>query len=426
MAQQQPHSLDMERYVLGSIMINKQKEVCKITEEDFYNNLHKRIYTIMNDLFTNNKNIDEITVADALSNHTVDAYEVTTRISDAARIGGRFDNALETLKTYTLRRSIIEKAYSLNSLAYEEIDGIMELKNTAMAIMDLKVADTQKKKSIIENVDDVMEDIDKQRNAKNDEAKKYFTNFYDLDKMMAGFHKEELTILAARPAVGKTAFGLHLMLELAHSDNYCYFISREMGAKALTTRLLSNLSEVNGNKFRLAKSLTQDDLKKLNQAKDVLKWLKINLDDRTSTIQAIRSKCMELKNDGKLDILIVDYLQLLNSSGKHSSRREEIEVISRGLKEIAMELSIPVLSLSQLSRSSASENREPALHDLRESGSIEQDADDVILLHQELNEDKTPKDQLKLIVAKQRNGPIGFIHLNRDKSTFKFTNIHRG
>jgi replicative DNA helicase len=116
MAQQQPHNLDMERYVLGSIMINKQKEVCKITEEDFYNNLHKRIYTIMNDLFTNNKNIDEITVADALSNHTIDAYEVTTRISDAARIGGRFDNALETLKTYTLRRSIIEKAYSLNSL----------------------------------------------------------------------------------------------------------------------------------------------------------------------------------------------------------------------------------------------------------------------------------------------------------------------
>ena len=418
-----PNSIEFERYIIGSLMIDKQNEVYKLTEDDFYNNTAKLIFNTIQKRFIDKTEINYMTVADSLDGELDDALIRVGELAGAIDTTARFNSAVHILKKYSLKRQIILKTNLLYELAESEIEDVMTLKNEAMAIMDLKTYEEEKTDTMLDVANNVMADIEKRRKAKDDN--KLFTGFCDLDSIMAGLHGEELTIIAARPAVGKTAFSLQLMRQLAEKENHCYFVSREMSKMQLGKRLLSNISGVDGNKLRLCKGLTDEDLFKIKQGKDVLSWLQLTLDDRTSTIQEIRSKCRELYNDEKLNILIIDYLQLLKSSGKHSSRREEIESISRSLKEISMEFKIPVVALSQLSRASTDDN-EPALHHLRESGSLEQDADNVIMLHQSKNEDGSKKDQLKLIIAKQRNGATGFINLNYSKNTLKFTSIHRG
>ena len=413
-----PNNIEVEQYVIGSIMIDKQNEVYKITEDDFSSSTLKIIFRAIHKLFVNKKEIDFMTVTDLVEKEIDDASNRLIRLVTMINTTAKFNSAFNILKKYSLKRQIIEKAHLLYELVESETDGILELKNEAMAIMDLNAYEEDKTDSMFDITKNVEADIKKRREAKDDN--KLFTGFYDLDGIMAGLHPEELTIIAARPAVGKTAFALQLMLNLASNDNYCYFVSREMSTLQLGKRLLSNVSGINGNKLRLCKGLTKEELGEIKSKSEYLSWLKLVLDDKTATIQAIRSKCRDLHNSNKLDVLIIDYLQLLKSSGRYSSRREEIESISRSLKEISMEFNIPVIALSQLSRAST-DNNEPQLHHLRESGSLEQDADNVIFLHKP--EDAT--EVIKLIIAKQRNGSTGFIHLINQKDTLKFTNASR-
>jgi len=413
-----PNNIEVEQYVIGSLMINKQNEVYKLTEDDFSIESLRIIFRAIHKLFIDKKEIDFMTVTDLVADDIQDASNRLIKLTTMIDTTARFDSAFKILKKYSLKRQIIEKAQLLYDLVENETEGVLELKNEAMAIMDLNAYEEDKTDSMFDVTRKVEADIKKRIQAKDEN--KLFTGFYDLDGIMAGFHPEELTIIAARPAVGKTAFALQLMLNLAGKDNHCYFVSREMSTLQLGKRLLSNQSEVNGNKLRLCKGLTQDELDRIKEANKTLSYYPLVLDDKTGTVQAIRSKCRELHNSNKLDILIIDYLQLLKSSGKHSSRREEIESISRSLKEISMEFNIPVIALSQLSRAST-DNNEPQLHHLRESGSLEQDADNVIFLHKP--EDAT--ETLKLIIAKQRNGNTGFIHLVNEKDTLKFKNATR-
>lgn len=414
-----PHDVKLERYVLGSMMINKQNEVYKLTNDDFYNNTARTIFAAINKLFINKKNIDLITVPELVKNDIQDADIRIAELVSEIGTTARFNSAVSTLKTHTLRRQIIEKTYLLNELAEGEIDDILTLKSEALAIMELKVEGDKKRNSMADNIKSMMLDLRQQRESKDSD--KLYTGFIDLDRIMAGLHPEELTIMAARPAVGKTAFAIQLMIALACKENHCYFVSREMSQLQLTKRISANMAKIEGDKFRLAKNLTDEELTHLNEMNEYIASLPIDIDDKTGTIQEIRSKCWELHHNNKLDILIVDYLQLLKCSGRHSSRREEVESISRSLKEISMEFKIPIIALSQLSRASV-DNKEPALHHLRESGSLEQDADNVIFLHRE----EDAEDILKLIIAKQRNGSTGSILLNCDKSTLQFTNAHRG
>jgi replicative DNA helicase len=413
-----PHDVKLERYVLGSIMISKQNEVYKLTEDDFYNNTAKIIFRAIHKLFINKRNIDIVTVPNLIKNEIEDAdIRIAELVSEITTPAG-FDSAVKTLKTYNLRRQIIERTYLLNELAESEIEDIMDLKSEALAIMELNITEDKKRNSLADNFNNMMQDLEKQRD--NKDSNKLYTGFPDLDRILAGFHPEELTILAARPGKGKTAFAIQLMIELAHKGNYCYFISREMSELQLTKRITANMAQINGDKFRLAKNLSSQELKQLEEMREYITALPIDIDDKTETVQEIRSKCWELHHNNKLDILIIDYLQLLNSSGQHSSRREQVESISRNLKQISMEFNIPVIALSQLSRASI-DNQEPQLHHLRESGSLEQDADNVIFLHVPEDAEQT----LKVIIAKQRNGGTGTVNLNLDKSTLKFTSQSR-
>jgi replicative DNA helicase len=258
------------------------------------------------------------------------------------------------------------------------------------------------------------------------EDSKYLTGFHDMDKLTAGLHPEELTIIAARPGVGKTAFALNLISNMAAKGIKSVFISREMSQIQLTKRLIANITPIDGNKLRICKLLTDEDWAKIGDAAGEIGDWDLIINDELATVQEIRTYCRELKNKGKLDMLVVDYLQLCRSSGKHESRRQEIEEISRQFKEMSMEFEVPVIVLSQLSRDNAKNGRVPELHDLRESGSIEQDADNVIFLHVPKDTDQTQDIfDLQVIIGKQRNGPTGYIFLKYFKKTFKLCNIER-
>ena len=224
-----------------------------------------------------------------------------------------------------------------------------------------------------------------------------------------------------------TAYAIQLMLNMAKKECKCLFVSREMSQLQIAKRIISNIALVDGQKLRFCKSLTDTDWQKMGESIGEISKLPIELNDKLSTIQEIRAYCRELKNKDLLDLLIVDYIQLCRSLKKTESRRQEIEDISRQLKEITLEFGIPVIALSQLSRESEKAAREPVLSDLRESGSLEQDADNVIFLHVPKDTDeKQGNFDIKVIVGKQRNGPTGYIWLKYYRRTFQLCNIYRG
>lgn len=220
-----------------------------------------------------------------------------------------------------------------------------------------------------------------------------------------------------------TAFAVQLMINLAVKKNKVLFVSREMSTVQLGKRILSNIGKINGHKLRFCKSLSDKDFVDIGKAMEVINHMPIEINDKLSTIQEIRLYCRDLKDQGKLDVLIVDYLGLLKTLKKTNGQREAIEDISRQLKEISLDLEIPVICLAQLNRENEREKREPKLIDLRESGSIEQDADNVLFLHVPSDTDQTQDCfDVKVIVAKQRNGPCGYVWLKYYRNTFRFYN----
>lgn len=314
-------------------------------------------------------------------------------------------------------------------MAYlSEHENAIDIKSDALqAISEIEAKEADTKHFDIESIIvDTMNCIE--NDYKADDDGNLFTGLHDLDKITAGLHKEELTIVGARPGVGKTAYALQVMINMARKGNHCLFVSREMSTVQIAKRILSNISAVDGHKLRLCKTLLDDDWVKLGQAAGEISSLPVEINDRISTIQEIRAYCRTLKEKNKLDVLFVDYLGLLKTMKRCESRRQEIEDISRQLKEISMEFEIPVVALCQLNRDSAKSSKEPELHDLRESGSIEQDADNVILLHVPADTDETADSfDIKVIIAKQRNGATGGIYLRYVRKIFRlYSKSNRG
>jgi replicative DNA helicase len=256
----------------------------------------------------------------------------------------------------------------------------------------------------------------------------------DLDKITSGFHENELIIIAARPAMGKTAFALNIATNIAiNTDKTVALFNLEMGSEQLAMRMLSSLGQIEGQKLRTG-NLLNNDWKRVNEAISQLADAKLYMDDTPGiTIGEIRAKCRRLaSSENGLGIVIIDYLQLISSSGKYgSNRQQEVADISRSLKTMAMELKVPVIALAQLSRAvEGRENKRPNLSDLRESGSIEQDADIVSFLYRDDyynkeadNENHTSESEL--IIAKHRNGPTATIQLLFKRDTSTFLNYHK-
>jgi replicative DNA helicase len=423
-----PYSNDLERYIIGALILEKHSDIDKINESDFFSPEHQLLYCVIKWLKDSNKAIDLISVSDNAKKRNDEAFEIAVKCVDAVTTTAIFNSHLKDLKMYSTKRQILRQVHELERLVYDsEHNQPSDLKNEAIEI--LSKVETPDLETNTRTLDDLMAETitEIEDQYKGNDEQKLLTGFKQLDVITAGFHKQELTILAARPGIGKTALAINLLINLAQRNNNCLFVSREMSDTQICKRIISNLSGINGNKLRQPKSMQDKDWAQMCTLANEMERLKgkVIIDDKMLNIQQIRAAVNRLKNKNEIDILFVDYLGLVKTTKRCESKRLEVEDVSWGLKNIAKEFNIPVVSLCQLNRESADgKNEEPQLHHLRESGAIEQDADNVWMLHETKDSDSsnaTFTSQLtKILIRKQRNGPVGKVTLKCYKNNFKY------
>ena len=417
-----PHSAEAEKSVLGAAMLSKDAlfDVMEVVKPaDFYDENHKEIFQAMIDLNRKNVPVDALTVAEELKKrNSLEMVGGRAYIASLSSMTPTTSNAMEYGRIVAEKASVrrlIETADDIVTMGYDgTMDANQMLDYAESGIFEISQARQKGQYSHIRDV--LVENL-----AIIDRAEQMdggltgiTTGFSKLDEMTSGMQKSDLIILAARPAMGKTAFALSLARNAAVKGKASVMIfSLEMAKEQLTQRLLSMESKVDLQTLKTGR-LERRDWDDLNVALDILSNSNIHIDDTAGiSIMEMKSKCRRLKAEAGLDLVIIDYLQLMNPEGKADSRTQEISVISRNLKLLARELDCPVLVLSQLSR--APEQRtdhRPMLSDLRESGSIEQDADIVIFLYRDeyYNKEDTEKPgECEVIVAKHRSGPTGSV-----------------
>lgn len=435
-----PYNIEAETYVLGSAFLDNRLVsgyVGKLTEDDFFDNRNKLIYRAMVNLFNQGHNIELITVTEELK-------RLGTTVDDSFRVYllDLIDAVPSTAITNLYVQIVEEKSIERKLLKDMQniSDDILTSRLDFNQILDKtedKLINLIKKR----RTSQIME-IDKASNIVYEQIQKYSENKSDLtgldtgypklNKVTLGFQKGELIILAARPSVGKSTYAINLATQISKINKaHVALFSLEMSIEQLMMRMFSYQAEVELSKVRSG-NLSSEDMLLIGLAKQELSKLHIYFDeDSSSNIADIRAKCRQLKNEGKLDFVIIDYLQLITAANAKGNRQEEVSIISRSLKVLARELEVPIIALSQLSRSiEGRENKVPVLADLRESGSIEQDADLVMFLFRrsDVEEDETTledelnekakvqpvkkdedKQEIILSVAKNRQGPLDYI-----------------
>ena len=417
-----PHSAEAEKSVLGAAMLSKDAlfDVMEVVKPaDFYDENHKEIFQAMIDLNRKNAPVDALTVAEELKKrNSLEMVGGRAYIASLSSMTPTTSNAMEYGRIVAEKASVRRLIETADDIVTKGYDGTMDanqmLDYAESGIFEISQARQKGQYSHIRDV--LVENL-----AIIDRAEQMdggltgiTTGFSKLDEMTSGMQKSDLIILAARPAMGKTAFALSLARNAAVKGKASVMIfSLEMAKEQLTQRLLSMESKVDLQTLKTGR-LERRDWDDLNVALDILSNSNIHIDDTAGiSIMEMKSKCRRLKAEAGLDLVIIDYLQLMNPEGKADSRTHEISVISRNLKLLARELDCPVLVLSQLSR--APEQRtdhRPMLSDLRESGSIEQDANIVIFLYRDeyYNKEDTEKPgECEVIVAKHRSGPTGSV-----------------
>ena len=433
-----PHDLEAEQAIIGSMLTDKDAVISAIEilkEEDFYREDNKAVYSAILNLYNRAEPIDIITVKAELE--SMGKFEQVGGLEYLAELPEKVPttaNAMKYIKIVeeksTLRR-LIKTANEIIELGYnptEEVEDIME--GAEKKIFNIMQDKSQKSYAPIKDV--LVESFTQLEELYN--RKQHITGvpsgFTELDYRTAGFHGSELILIAARPAMGKTAFALNIATNAAVKGNVPVAVfSLEMSKEQLVNRILCSESMVDSNKVRTGK-LEEDDWTKLAGTIGPLSEAEIYIDDTPGiNIMEIRAKCRKLKLEKNIGMVVIDYLQLIQGSGKRGgSREQEISEISRSLKILAKELNVPVIALSQLSR--AAEQRpdhRPMLSDLRESGAIEQDADIVMFLYRDdyYNKDSEKKDIAEVIIAKHRGGSTGTVELLWLGSYTKFVNLER-
>jgi replicative DNA helicase len=432
-----PHNIDAEKSVLGSMFLSKyalQKGIEALTKDLFYLEANGIIFETIKNLREKLISIDMTTVTEELENQKqlkkIGGIEYLTEIINFVPTAANIDEYIRIVEEKAILRRLIEEATQIVSSGYNQGEDINDVLDNAEKKI-LNVVKT-KKGTEFRSIQDVLlktqsdlETLSKQKN----EITGIPTGFYDLDKVTSGLHPNELIIIAARPAMGKTAFALNLATNIAmNTDKTVALFNMEMSGEQLAMRMLSSVGQIDGYKLKSGK-LEHNDWKKFNEAMSRLAETKLFIDDTSGmTISEIKAKCRRLYNsEGGLGVIIIDYLQLISGSAKYAgNRQQEVSEISRSLKTLAMELNVPVIALAQLSRTvEGREDKRPLLSDLRESGSIEQDADIVAFLYRDdyytkqiSIDENTSKSEF--IIAKHRSGPTTTIDLifRRNVSTF--------
>lgn len=425
-------SLEAERAVLGGVFLKPDSfgEIVGIVKSgDFYKMPHRLIYEAMQIVYNRGESIDPIVVIDILKKkqqfEDVGGEEIFYEIIEEVQTAANIVTHAKIVKEKSLLRKLTEagtKIVEMSHGSYEDVETILDKAEG----MIFKVSEIKESKDIL-NIRDMLsgeyrrlEDV-LQSNGITPGVSSGFRHF---DDMTGGFHKSDLVILAARPAMGKTAFALNLTLNMAlKEDKSILIFSLEMSSSQLLQRFLAIEAGIALQKIRNG-MLNNDDWGQMGVASAKLARAEINIADVPNVnVLEIRSIARRLKAMGKLDIIIIDYLQLIKGSGRTESRQQEISDISRSLKGIARELDIPIIALSQLSRAPEQRSdRRPMLSDLRESGAIEQDADMVMFLYRDdyYNDESEEKGITEVIIGKQRNGPVGTVKLKYFSDITKF------
>lgn len=434
-----PHNLEAEQSVLGSMFLSKyaaEKCMESLQKELFYSEAHGRIFQAMSDLVEAGKALDITTLTAELDRKKwlsqVGGVEYISELVNIVPSAANIDQYIAIVEENAIKRRLIEEATQIVTDGYQSTEQLSDLLDRA----EMKILNVVKTRKGTEfrSIQDVLfkaqQDLEKLAQTKG-EVTGLSTGFYDIDKLTSGLHPNELVIIAARPAMGKTAFAVNLAMNVAmNQDKAVALFNMEMSAEQLAMRMLASAGQIDQNKLKTGR-LEHNDWKRVNEAISRLADSNLFIDDTPGmTIGEIRAKCRRLaSSENGLSMVVIDYLQLINGSAKYAGQRQqEVSEISRSLKTMAMELGIPVIALAQLSRSvEGREDKRPLLSDLRESGSIEQDADIVAFLYRDdyynkeaAIDENTSKSEF--IVSKHRSGPTATIELIFRRNTATFVN----
>ena len=432
-----PHSVEAEQSVIGSMIMDRDAIMTAsevITSEDFYQSQYGVLFDAMLELYNEGKPVDLVTLQERLREKDVppeiSSLEFAKDLLDAVPTSANVRHYATIVQEKSMLRKLIkvnEEIANTCYLAKERTEDILE--ETEKKIFDLlqyrSTGDFVPIKQVVLNALDKIEKASKNKGTVTGIP----TGFIDLDYKTSGFQPSDLILIAARPSMGKTAFVLNVAQNMAFKEGKTVAIfSLEMSKEQLVNRLFSLESKVDSQALRTG-NLTDEDWAKLIEGAAVVGKSNLIIDDTPGiSIAELRSKCRKFKLEHNLGIIIIDYLQLMSGGKRSESRQQEISEISRSLKAVARELNVPVVALSQLSR--AVEQRpdhRPMLSDLRESGAIEQDADVVMFLYRDdyYNKDTDKKNIAEVIIAKQRNGPIGTVELVWLPNYPKFANMKK-
>jgi replicative DNA helicase len=433
-----PHNLQAEQAVLGAMIMDMTSLVTafeKIRKEQFYYGQNQIIFEAMDALHANNRAIDVATLADQIEKMgkipVIGGLAYLAEVIDAVPTIAHFDYYVDILLQNAMRREMLGLGQAILQDALNAEKAISDVINDA----ETKVMALSQKQttggfvSLSHVLGQTLDHIEHLRKSSGD-VTGVASTYKELDKMTAGFQKGDLIIVGARPSMGKTAFVLNIAQNAVHASGAIPTIaifSLEMGAQQLVMRMLSAEARVAGDKLRTGK-VDNQDWKAITIGLSNLNKRAIFIDDTPGlSINEIRSKARRLKAEHGLDMIAIDYLQLIRGDLKHVNRQEEVAHISRLLKALARELEIPIIALTQLSRGLESRpDKRPIMSDIRESGSIEQDADLIAFLYRDdyYNRDSEEQNIIEIIIGKQRNGPVGTVKLVFQKDYNRFENLH--
>ncbi|MDA8234374.1 MAG: replicative DNA helicase [Clostridia bacterium] len=430
-----PQNLDAEQSVLGSMMIDQEavmKAMESLRPDDFYRDAHKVIFEAILDLSDRNEPIDIITVSEELRQKNalekVGGVAYVASLANIVPTAANIEYYARIVEEKSLLRNLISASSRIAAMGYDGEEEVEELIDQAERMI-FQVAQRKSNKAFATMHEILMETFDKIEYlyTHKGDVTGVPTGFMDLDRMTSGFQPSDLIIVAARPAMGKTS----LVLNIAQNTAIKYktpvaLFSLEMSKEQLVQRMLCSEAMIDQHRLRTGK-LQEGDWQKLSNAVGPLSKAPIFIDDSVGiTIMELRAKCRRLKSEHGLGMIVIDYLQLMQSGRRSESRQQEISEISRSLKALARELSVPVIALSQLSRAAEqSTDKKPNLSHLRESGAIEQDADIVSFIYRDeyYNPESEEKGIAEIIIAKHRNGPVGSVKLGFLSEFTKFVNL---
>jgi len=427
-----PQNIDTEKALLGSLMLRPEGMYDVgdvVTRESFYVDKHRMLFDAMLELHTRHEPIDLLSVSTRLKERgkfdNIGGGSYLAELVDTVPSSTNAKHYAEIVQRKYILRLLIEAAEHISELGYNEAEAIENVLDEAekkiYSITNSGV--TKKFIGLKDTLEEAWERLDKMHKS-GSELRGVPSGFPALDTLLSGFQKSDLIILAARPSMGKTTLALDIARQAAiHHNIPVGIFSLEMNTQQLVDRLLSAEARVNAWKLRTGKLSLDEDFEKLRGSLDRLSKAPIFIDDQSgNTIMKMRSAARKLKSEHGLGLIIVDYLQLMNTSKNHDSMVNQVTEISHSLKALAKDLDVPVIALSQLSRAVEARGGKPRLSDLRDSGSIEQDADVVMFIHREDKQDKNAEKTniAEILVEKHRNGPVGSIQLffDEEKSTF--------